>query len=251
MYALPASVMPVHANLEEWPLSDEGGQSLASIDLLAVLAARERQAIEQNCSWKRYDTHEQIIDRQSETSDVCFVVEGNVRIVNYSLSGREITLDDLDAGAFFGELSALDGRPRSAGVMALTNTLIASLAPNMFLEVLAKHPEIALKFMTHLALVVRNATDRIMDLSTLAANNRVQADLLRQARSNMNDGGESEIKPIPMHADIASRVSTTRETVARVLSDLAREGIVRRTKDSLVITDIDRLTHMVELVRGE
>ena len=59
------------------------------------------------------------------------------------------------------------------------------------------------------------------------------------------------IKPIPVHADIASRVSTTRETVARVLSDLAREGIVRRTKDSLVIANVDRLSHIVEQVRGE
>ncbi|MDP6602969.1 MAG: Crp/Fnr family transcriptional regulator [Rhodospirillales bacterium] len=224
---------------------------MTSIDLLAELAPRERQAIEQNCRWRRYDPHEQIIDRQSETNEVCFVVEGNVRVVNYSLSGREITLDDLDAGAFFGELAALDGRPRSASVMALTNTLIASLAPTMFLDVLAKHPEIALKFMTHLALVVRNATDRIMDLSTLAANNRVQADLLCQARTTMSDDGKAVIKPIPVHADIASRVSTTRETVARVLSDLAREGIVHRTKDSLVIADVDRLTYMVELVRGE
>ena len=236
---------------EEWALSVESGQSLASIDLLVELAPRERQAIEQNCRWKRYDPHEQIIDRQSETSDVCFVVEGNVRVVNYSLSGREITLDDLDAGAYFGELAALDGRPRSASVVALTNTLIASLAPNMFLDVLAKHPEIALKFMAKLALVVRNATDRIMDLSTLAANNWVQADLLRQARMNMSDRGKAVIKPIPVLADIASRVSTTRETVARVLSDLAREGIARRTKDSLVIANVDRLSHIVEQVRGE
>ena len=237
--------------MEEFALSVESGTSLASIDLLAELGPPERNSIEQNCRWRRCDPHEQIIDRQSETSDVCFVVEGNVRVVNYSLSGREITLDDLDAGAYFGELAALDGRPRSASVMALTNTLIASLAPNRFLEVLAEHPEIALKFMTHLAHVVRNATDRIMDLSTLAANNRVQADLLRQARINMSDGGMAVIKPIPGHADIASRVSTTRETVARVLSDLAREGIVRRTKDSLVIANVDRLTHIVELVRGE
>ena len=198
MYALPSPACRCSGKMEDFALSLESGTSLASIDLLADLAPRERKSIEQNCRWRRCDPHEQLIDRQSETSDVCFVVEGNVRVVNYSLSGREITLDDLDAGAYFGELAALDGRPRSASVMALTNTLIASLAPNRFLEVLAKHPEIALKLMTHLAHVVRNATDRIMDLSTLTANNRVQADLLGQARINMSDGGIAVIKPIPV-----------------------------------------------------
>jgi predicted transcriptional regulator len=59
------------------------------------------------------------------------------------------------------------------------------------------------------------------------------------------------IKPIPVHNDIASRVSTTRETVARVLNSLARQGLIERRKDCLVIRDIDRLQGMVEEVRGE
>jgi CRP-like cAMP-binding protein len=58
------------------------------------------------------------------------------------------------------------------------------------------------------------------------------------------------ISPIPVHSDIASRVSTTRETVARVLNDLARRGIVERTKQSLVIHDIAMLETLVEDVRG-
>jgi CRP-like cAMP-binding protein len=90
-----------------------------------------------------------------------------------------------------------------------------------------------------------------MDLSTLAANNRVHADLLRQARANMKGANEAEIRPIPVHSDIASRVSTTRETVARVLNDLARKGIVERLKDSLVVRDVDRLHELVEQVRGD
>ena len=90
-----------------------------------------------------------------------------------------------------------------------------------------------------------------MDLSTLAANNRVQADLLRLARNNMVGENRAELKPIPVHGDIASRVSTTRETVARVLSDLSRQGMVERQKDRLVIDDVDCLEDMVEEVRGE
>ena len=105
--------------------------------------------------------------------------------------------------------------------------------------------------MERLASMVRHSTERIMDLSTLAANNRVQAELLREARTNMKGENQAEISPIPVHGDIASRVSTTRETVARVLGDLARQGVVERTKDTLIIRDVAQLARMVEDGRGE
>ena len=115
-----------------------------------------------------------------------FVDEGQVRVVNYSISGREITLDDIGPGGHFGELAAIDGQPRSASVMALTGCSVAIMQQEHFLELVNENPSVALKVMRGLASIIRNSTERIMDLSTLAANNRVQADLLRQALNNLN-----------------------------------------------------------------
>ncbi|MDP6882780.1 MAG: Crp/Fnr family transcriptional regulator [Rhodospirillales bacterium] len=207
--------------------------------------------LEKSCRWKRYAAHEQIIDRQSELRDVYFVVEGRVRVVNYSLSGREITLDDVSEGGYFGELAALDSQPRSASVIALTETLVISLPPDIFLKTLSRHPSLALKVMIHLAHVVRTSTDRIMDLGTLAAHNRVHAELLCEARAIMDGKNRAVISPHPAHGDIASRVSTARETVSRVLSDLTRQGIVQRTKDVLILPDVERPQEMVERERSE
>lgn len=229
----------------------ESDQTLCRVALMADLSPDELKAVDQSCRWKRYSAHEQIIDSQDDSRDVLFLIKGRVRVVNYSHSGREVAFDDLPEGSFFGELAALDGQPRSAGVMALTDSLIAALPYERFLETLDRHPSIARKVMAHLARVVRTSNDRIMDLSTVAANNRVQAELLRRARPDAKDGNVAMIKPIPVHGDIASRVSTTRETVARVLNDLARQGIVERRKDSLIIHDLMSLRHMVEEVRGE
>jgi CRP/FNR family transcriptional regulator, cyclic AMP receptor protein len=241
----------VRREKERAPVSEKVRESLSRVDLLAEVSQAELKKLEKSCSFKRYSAAEQIIDRQSETKDVFFVIDGKVRVVNYSLSGREITLDDLNSGAYFGELAAIDGRPRSASVMALTDCLVASLPQERFLALLEKKPKIALKVMRTLTRIVRTATDRIMDLSTLAANNRVQADLLRLARAHMADKNQAKIAPIPNHSDIASRASTTRETVARVLSDLARHGVVERQKDSLVIHNVQQLSEMVEQVRGD
>ncbi len=232
-------------------MSDHEASSLDGIQILEGLSPDVTQALVRACVWRRYADHEQIIDRQSETTDVFFVIDGHVRVVNYSLSGKEITLEDLGPGSHFGELSALDGQPRSASVMALDSSLIAALPQERFTSLLQENAIISFRVLRALASIVRNSTDRIMDLSTLAANNRVQADLLRQARSSMVSENQAEISPIPVHGDIASRVSTTRETVARVLSDLARQNIVERRKNVLLIKDLAQLRQMVEEVRGE
>jgi CRP-like cAMP-binding protein len=225
--------------------------TLAGIALLKDISASQRQQIEKACRWRRFTADEQIIDHESDSSDLCFVVEGRARVVNYSASGREITLDDIDAGEYFGELAAIDGRPRSANVMSLKSTLIATLPRVQFRELVETHPKLGFQIMERLASMVRHSTERIMNLSTLAANNRVLTELLREARANMNGPNEASISPIPVHGELASRISTTRETVARVLGDLNRQGIVVRTKKALVVKDVARLARMAETIRGE
>lgn len=226
------------------------GHSLADIPFLAPLGDSARSALEQRARWVRYKANDTIIDRESESRDVYFVVEGRVRVVNFSISGREISFDEMETGGVFGELAALDGMPRSASVVALHDTYVASISPDTFLNLLRDHPDLAVGVMQELAKIVRTSTERIMDLSTLGAHNRVHSEILREARAAADeDANSARISPIPVHADIAARVSTTRETVARVLSDLARQDLVKREKDALVILDLERLSDLVEDVR--
>jgi len=233
------------------PPSDSIVQVLTGIRLLKGLKPDELKKIATHCRYRRFSAHDQIFDRNSSTSDVFFVVRGRVRIVNYSLSGREITLDDVTQGDHFGELSAIDGEPRSAGVRSMTDSLIVALPRADFLEAVGNYPAMALNIMKSMAKIIRISTERIMDLSTLGANNRVHADLLRQALACKGEGNEAKINPMPVHGEIAARVSTTRETVARVMNELARKNIIERKKDILVVRDIERLRDMVEAVRGD
>ena len=227
-----------------------GDRNLESVPLLRPLDQTERTALARVCAWRTYRNHEQIFDRLDTGRDVFFVAHGKARIVNFSFSGREISFTDLGPGDFFGELAAIDGQPRSASVVAVGETLVAAMPPSAFSRVVSEHPEIAMAMVGHLAGMVRRATERIMELSTVGANNRVHAELLRLAATAGDDVNAAVIAPIPTHSDIASRVSTTRETVARVLSELNRDGLVKRQGDRLLITDLARLEDMVEEVRG-
>ena len=225
-------------------------QSLAVIDLLKPMQEKDRIKLEQRCIWRNIKHNEVILDRQSESSEIYFVVSGQVRVVNYSMSGREITFDDMGRGQYFGQLAALDNQPRSANVIAVEDSLLASLGRISFKELLLNYPEISLNLLTEMAQIIRTSTDRIMDLSTLGANNRVLAELLRLAHSCASNENSAIIKPVPVHSDVASRVSTTRETVARVFSDLSKRQLIQRNGDTLVIHDIVHLQEMVEDFRG-
>lgn len=222
-------------------------QTLAGVQLFRELEASKRLAVEQRCAWRRWSAGERILDREAPSNDVYFVVHGRARILEYSLSGkREVVLDDILAGGFFGELSAIDGEPRSASVVAMEETLTASLSGAAFVDLLFEYRELGLALMCRLTEMVRSSTQRIVELSTRDAQNRVYAELLRLAKTG---GGlqpnTALVHPIPVHSDIAARVSTTRETVARAMSELAHKNLVRKTDKGLLILDLDQLTALL------
>jgi CRP-like cAMP-binding protein len=229
-------------------MNDTARQTLDGVSILATLGAAERTALDRRCRWRHYPAGEQIIDREADARDVYFVVSGLTRVVNYALSGREVTFDEIGAGGCFGEMAAIDGAPRSASVVAVTDSLTAALPATAFLDLVGSNSGVAIAIMRRLTAMIRVSTDRVMDLSTLGANNRVYAEILRLA-----GGADAEppatIRPLPHHAEIAARVSTTRETVARALSDLGRKKILRRIEGGVEILHIERLAEMVHEFR--
>jgi CRP/FNR family transcriptional regulator, cyclic AMP receptor protein len=225
------------------------GSLLAGFDLFASLSEDALGVIENACTSRRYAREEQIIDRDSRSRDVLFVISGRAKMLNYSVSGREIVLDDLIPGSSFGEIGAIDDQPRLAEVVAIDDVLLTVIPQLVFLQALKAHPQVAVSLMRRLARTVRAADERIMDLSTLAAHERVYAEVLRRAQVRMIGDNTAEIVPIPLHSEIASKTSTTRETVARAISNLARRGIVSRAKTALCVHDIHALRQIVARVR--
>lgn len=226
--------------------------TLDSIPLLAPLTPTQRRDLEKQCRMRRYADGEHIIDGLSDSRDVFFIIDGTVRVVNFALSGREVTLDDITAGGFFGELAALDGGPRSAFVMAhnKNGVMVAMMPHAVFIDMVSRYSSVGFNIMQRLARIVRQATDRIMDLSSLGAHNRVHAEVLRLAWSFTSDGRSALIAPVPHHAEMASRVSTTRETVARAINGLVRDGILVRRKEGLFVPDMVRLATLIDDMRN-
>lgn len=227
-------------------LPDTRERSLAGVRLLANLPPDELSTVEQRCRWWGFAPGEQIIDNDSDNRDVFFVVSGQVRIVNFSPSGRKIAFATIEPGSYFGELSAIDGQRRSDNVVAVTDCELASVSPATFLKLLVKHPLVAISVLQRLATIVGVSDDRFMDLSMLRAVQRVYIELLRLTQPDPAVKNLWVIRPMLSHSEIASRASTTRETVARVLGQLAHAGILERKHRALYIRDKDKLEKLAE-----
>ena len=81
-----------------------------------------------------------VIAQDDDSSDVFFVVSGQVRATSFSKVGKEVSFQDLGPGEMFGELSAIDGEPRSTHVVTRVDTLIASMTKDAFWSALLSYP---------------------------------------------------------------------------------------------------------------
>jgi CRP/FNR family cyclic AMP-dependent transcriptional regulator len=219
---------------------------LRQIDLLQGLPPERLEAIAGACTWRHCEPGQQLIAREDDDRHLHFVVAGAVRVTTYSAGGRETSFRDLAAGTSFGELSALDGRPRSADVVALTSGLIASLPPDAFLALLQTEWPVTQRVLLRLTDTVRRLMDRVLDLSTLSVQQRVCAELLRMAHAGGATGNQARLDPAPKHAELAHLVSSYREQITRELSALAKLGLVSREEGALVLLDLDRLRQVAQ-----
>jgi CRP-like cAMP-binding protein len=222
---------------------------LRRIALLEGLPDERLETLAARCAWKRYEPEQRIVSWNGQDSDLHLIVSGRVRITIYSAAGRQVTFNDEVSGGAFGYLSAIDGKPRSADAVALDSVLIASISRELFREVLQEEPLVRERLLIRLTELIRQLSDRVIDLSTLGVQNRVHAEVLRLAREAGVVGNRARIDPAPKHADIASRVSTYREQVTRELSALTRLGVLQKDAGALVVKDVGRLDRMVKEVR--
>ena len=224
------------------------GKSLRQVKIFEGISDSALAAIEQQGRWHNCRKGVEIIQHQDDSNDVVFLLAGTARVNIYSSTGRVVTFRDIGPGEFVGELSAIDGQPRSAVIEALQPCSVVYLSSKAFWSILESEPTVMQAVLLYFAGQVRALTARVFEFSTLAVRNRIHAELLRLSRSDDAASGRGVIKPAPTHAEIASRVATHREAVTRELRRLMVNGVIEKSGRDLVITDLDQLADMVREV---
>ena len=226
-------------------------QSVEKIALFRCLSPELIGRIQTLCTWKRYEPGEQIIDYLDQSDEVFFIADGNARVSITSMQGKPVAFTDLDAGDIFGEVSAIDGGPRSVSVEARTSCCIASLPAAAFQEIVKSEPAFALELLQHLAKTIRVLITRVYYLCSLDVANRTRAELLRLAKRAPQEGNSVLLDPMPTHAEIASRIGAHRETVTREFNRLSKFGLLVRRDHALLVTNVQWLETTVHEATGD
>jgi CRP-like cAMP-binding protein len=217
-------------------------ESLARMPLFAALDEREVRDLDTRCIWRKVEAGEWVIDDHSAGADVFFVLSGHTRVV-ITMSGREVILRDIHDGEYFGELSAIDDKPRSAGILAISDSIVARMPAAVFRETIFRHQSVCETVLKTLVTAVRALNTRANEQANFAVHERLCAELLRLSRSTSD--GRIIVSPPPTHAELGARISANREAVTKFLNSLEREGAISRTRGAIVLTNPDRLSRIV------
>lgn len=196
-----------------------------SAQAVAQLAAYAR--------WRSYEAGQTVLEAGDDAPDVYLVARGTLQVTTRSVGGHEIILNEIGAGALFGEIAAIDGAKRSARIVAVTNAQLCVIAAAPFIDFAVSTREAALHLMKSLAALVREKDQRIFELSVLATRPRLIALLLRLARPR--EAGGMIISPPPPHRELAARIGTRREMVTRALAGLQRDRLLEPMRGGLLL----------------
>jgi CRP/FNR family cyclic AMP-dependent transcriptional regulator len=161
----------------------------------------------------------------------CYRIEsGLLKLSILSADGGERILDVLGPGAIVGELSMIDGAPRSTAVYAVRDSELSYISRAAFLAFAEDHPELYRHVATLLAQRVREMNDIAVAWSFLSLEGRAAHALLEIAEAFGEEIGEGRllIRQKIEQSDIAAMAGIARENVSRILAKWTRSKFISR-----------------------
>ena len=219
--------------------------TVRDIPLLGGLSDQAAEQLNSQVRWSTYDANELIIDYGESSTEVRFVVSGRVRILLRTPTGKEVILDEIGPGKYFGEMAAIDKSSRSANVTALEVSKMCVVPARVFIELMKDNGDLALDVLRLLSARVRELNHRLGEHTFLTTRQRLCAELLRQSRPRANDPSQRIVSPPPLQKDMADRIGTQREVVTRELSALKKASLIDSTRGGLVLLDPKGLNDVI------
>ena len=191
---------------------------------------------------------EVVLQKGATAQFLCFLAEGRLQGVDFTVDGREVGLYFLDPGDYFGELAVIDGRDQPEFIVSVARSRVIFIPRQVVRPLLFSDPSIAEQVGSRLAKRLRdsaaqrkilgmaNPLQRIAAQLTQLAQQSAQATQAAQAAKN------AVIVNAPTHQELAIMINLSRETVTRAFQVLQAKGLVIREGTNLVIQRPDQMT---------
>lgn len=154
-------------------------------------------------------------------------MSGVLGVEKVSAGGERVVFTELEAGAVLGEMSCLDGKPHSATVKALTDSVVRLFDQTEFDRFLEDDPTRLRHLLRRQNERLRFLTDKLLRVGTESVSRRLAYWLCEQSESTVHI----------THYDLAAKLATTRESVSKGLAQLRRLGVVKSSRGLIEILD--------------
>jgi CRP/FNR family transcriptional regulator, cyclic AMP receptor protein len=210
---------------------------LKTVPLFSLLSDHQLAALFPAIQHRTYPRHSFML-RAGERADALYIIlAGRAKVVIDDGDGREVTLTFIGPNEFFGEMSLIDDKPRSASVEAVETCEILYVSKAAFISCLKDNFEVAMLVLRGVIGRLREADRKIASLALMDVHGRVARLLMELAREVdgvwVVDTGSEEM---------ARMVGASREMVSRVLKEMRDSGLIRRDKRKIIVLDQDSMS---------
>jgi CRP-like cAMP-binding protein len=191
--------------------------------------------------------NERIYFEGDEAGYLYLVAMGKVKLVRNTTSGREVLLDILHGGEYFGSLTIFGGRLYTETAIAQTDCCILKISAEDFEQILSDHPDVTRKVLEAVSQRLVESQEIVKQLSTYTAEQRIASALLRLAGKLGEARGQGVLIQLPFsRQDLAAMTGSTTETVSRVMSRFAEEGWIKSGRKWVTLTDSKHLEEVTK-----
>ncbi|HYC46046.1 MAG TPA: Crp/Fnr family transcriptional regulator [Burkholderiales bacterium] len=211
---------------------------LKTVPLFSLLSDHQLAALFPAIQHRTYPRHSFML-RAGEKADALYVIlAGRAKVVIDDGDGREVTLTVIGPTEFFGEMSLIDEKPRSASVEAIEPCEVLYISKAAFMSCLKDNFDVAMLILRAVVARLREADKKIASLALMDVHGRVARLIMELARETDDDwvvdtGSE----------EMARMVGASREMVSRVLKEMRDSGLIRREKRKIIVLDRESMSN--------
>ena len=216
------------------PATQRIAELLKSANLFRDFAPDDLAAFAESFRERQFEKGEMVFARGDAGTHLYVVAEGQVRLAVATSEGRELSFEIIGAGALFGEIAALDGRPRSAEATALVRTTVYGLERSVFHRLRSKSPAVSDTVISFLCTRLRNVSDRLEDVALYPLDVRLARFLLLAIGDRQAPPGRRiSLELRYSQSELALLLGASRPKINAALGSLETAGAVGRTADRL------------------
>jgi CRP-like cAMP-binding protein len=219
--------------------------------LFQGLTSDERDAILTEAKMSRYSKSEHIFNEGEDAHSFFLLLTGHVRAIKATSSGQQVVIRYVAPGEVFGIAEALGLQQYPATTEAVVDSVVLLWPSAIWSRLVKKYPLLARNALQTVGGRLRDAHERVIEISTEQAERRVAHALLRLAKQTgrkLQAGIEIDF-PISRQ-DVAEMTGTTLHTVSRILSAWEQAGLIESGRRRILLRDLERLNRIADEPRS-